>query len=361
MTSVTFILPGDVDDTTVPSGGNRYDREVCRGLRAAGWTVREVPIAGAWPSPGADARRDLTRVLAGQPDHAVVLLDGLVAGGVPDLVAPESERLRLVALVHLPLARETGLDPERAAALDALERRTLRAMTIVIATSEWTRGQLIDHYGLSPDRVRVAAPGVDPAPLAPGTDGAARLLCVAAVTPRKGQHVLVEALATLTDREWTCHLVGSRDRAATYVDRLHRTIDAHGLTDRIPVLGPRTGDDLEAEYAQADLTLLPSHAETYGMVVTESLARGIPVVATDVDGLPEALGLAPDGTLPGLLVPAGDPPALARALGRWLDEPMLRQRLRTSARERRSTLDGWDNTTRHVADALQRLPVGRAA
>ena len=361
MTTMTFILPGDVDDPTVPSGGNRYDREVGRGLRATGWTVRPIPIAGSWPWPGEEARRELARALAAQPDRAVVLLDGLVAGGVPDVVAPESDRLRLVALVHLPLTRETGLAPERAAELDALERRTLRAPVAVIATSEWTRDQLITHYGLSPDRVTVAAPGVDRAPLAPGTDGVSRLLCVAAVTPRKGQDVLVEALAASIDRRFTCDLVGSVDRAPAYVERLHRTIATHGLTERVRVLGPRHGDDLASAYAAADLTILPSHSEPYGMVVTESLAHGIPVLASDVDGIPEALGRAPDGTVPGLLVPAGDPSALAAALGRWFDEPDLRHGLRAAARARRSTLDGWDVTSRRVADALGRLDVGPPA
>jgi glycosyltransferase involved in cell wall biosynthesis len=358
MSAVHVILPGDIGG---PSGGNRYDDEVCRGLRAAGWTVHEIRISGEWPQPGPEARRDLARALAGLPDHAVVLLDGLVGGGVPELLIPESARLRLVALVHLPLARETGLAPHRAAELDALERRTLGAMSSVIATSDWTRGQLVDHFGLSPDRVHVVPPGVDRAPLAPGTDGASALLCVAAVTPRKGQDVLVEALATLTDRAWTCRCVGSLDRATSYVDSLHRTIAARGLTDRVHLTGPRTGDDLAAMYAAADLLVLPSHAEPYGMVVTEALARGIPVLASGVDGIPEALGRAPDGARPGLLVPAGDAAALALALRRWWDEPMLRQRLRTAAHARRSTLEDWARTSDRLAGVLDQSRVGRAA
>ena len=98
--------------------------------------------------------------------------------------------------------------------------------------------------------------------------------------------------------------------------------------------------------------MLASHAETYGMVVTEALARGLPVLATDVGGVTEALGHGDDGTRPGLLVPPGDPAALGAALRRWLDDAELRGRLRRAARERRASLRGWADTTSDVAGVL---------
>jgi glycosyltransferase involved in cell wall biosynthesis len=98
--------------------------------------------------------------------------------------------------------------------------------------------------------------------------------------------------------------------------------------------------------------VLPSHAETYGMVVTEALARGLPVITTAVGGLPEALGRTSDGRQPGLLVPAGDSGALAAALRCWLGDAELRQGLRAAARERRSTLTGWDVTSSRVTRVL---------
>jgi glycosyltransferase involved in cell wall biosynthesis len=278
-----------------------------------------------------------------------------VACAVPDIMVAEASRLRLAVLVHLPLADETGLTPDEAAELDALERETLRAAMAVIATSAWTGRRLIDHHGLPAARVHVAAPGVDTAPLAPGTDGASQLLCVAAVTPRKGQDVLVEALATSTDLSWSCVCVGGLDRAPGYVDRLRRLTETYHLGGRVRFVGPLTGDDLAASYAAADLVILASHAETYGMVVTEALSRGIPVLATAVGGVPEALGHAPDGSVPGMLVPAADPTALAGALRRWLGEPDTRRRLRSSARDRRATLPGWEVTTQAMAGVLEGL------
>jgi glycosyltransferase involved in cell wall biosynthesis len=346
---VSVVLPGDIDDPTNPSGGNRYDRRVCDGLGAAGWSVREVVVAGSWPHPTPADRARLAGALAAVPDGMAVLLDGLVACAAPDVLVPESGRLRLVVLVHLPLGDETGA----AADLDARERETLHAAAAVVATSAATGRRLVEHHDLPAAKVSVARPGVDPAPPHTGEAGGRHLLSVAAVTPRKGHDVLVEALATIADHPWQCVIAGALDRAPEHVAGLRRLIDTHRLGDRIRLVGPRSGAELDATYAAAELMVLASRAEPYGMVVTEALARGIPVVATAVDGLSEALGRAPDGSVPGLLVPAENPPALADAVRRWLTEPATRDRLRASARARRGNLDRWPVTVEHLARALE--------
>ncbi|MFD5518199.1 glycosyltransferase family 4 protein [Streptomyces sp. NPDC127066] len=354
--TVHFVMPGGVDDPATPSGGNAYDRRLCLDLPGFGWQVERHIVAGEWPRPGAAARTELTRTLADLPDGTVVLLDGIVACGVPEIVAPEADRLRLVVLVHLPLGDETGLEPAVAAELDALERTTLRAVSAVVATSEWAVRRLVAHHGLAPDRVHAAAPGADIAPLASGTDGVSRLLCVAAVTPRKGQHRLIEALATVTDLPWSCVCVGGLTQDPAYVDHLRALIERHGLGDRLHLAGPQAGAELDASYAAADLMVLTSYAETYGMAVTEALARGIPVLATDVGGVPEAVGRAPDGGVPGILVPPEDPAALAAELRGWFGEADVRRRLKAAARGRRAALDGWATTARSLAGVLGRLP-----
>ena len=352
------VLPGDIDDPAAPSGGNRYDRRLLDHLPGTGWRPHELAIGGTWPRPGAPARRELASALASIPDGGAVLLDGLVACAAADVVAPEAARLGLTIVVHLPLSDETGLTPGEAARFDALERESLRAAAAVVATSAGTARRLIDHHGLDPARVHVAPPGVDTAPLAVGTAGGTELLCVAAVTPRKGHDVLVEALATLTDQPWHCVCVGALDQAPDHVDRLRRLTATYGLDDRVRFAGPVVGAGLAARYAAADLLILASHAETYGMVVTESLARGIPVLATAVGGVPEALGWAADGSVPGMLVPAADPAALAAALRGWLGEPRTRHRLRVAARDRRAALSGWAVTARTIADVLDRMAPG---
>ncbi|MFJ3304108.1 glycosyltransferase family 4 protein [Streptomyces sp. NPDC086549] len=354
--TVHFVMPGGVDDAANPSGGNAYDRRLCLDLPGFGWQVTKHAVDGAWPRPGAAARDELARTLGELPDGTVVLLDGLVACGVPEIVVPEAERLRLAVLVHLPLGDETGLDPAVAADLDARERAVLRAVPAVVATSDWAVRRLVSHHGLAPERVHVAAPGADIAPLAAGTDGVSHLLCVATVSPRKGQHRLVEALAAVRDLPWSCTCVGGLGQDPEYVAHLRSLIAKYGLTDRLHLAGPRSGADLDASYAAADLMVLTSYAETYGMAVTEALARGIPVLATDVGGLPEAVGRAPDGGVPGILVPPEDPAALAAELRGWFGEADVRRRLKAAARGRRAALDGWATTARSLAGVLLRLP-----
>ncbi len=350
MTEVHVVVPEGIDDPARPSGGNAYDRRVCRGLAALGWAVHQHPIAGAWPRPGAAGHAALARALRRIPDGAVVLLDGLIASAVPQALVPQAHRLRQVVLVHMPLGHRPP-DGE-AGAVRAREREALAAAAAVVTTSAWTRRRLLELYALPADLVHVAEPGVDAAGLAPGTAAGDALLCVAAVTPDKGHDVLLDALATATDLSWRCACVGSLDRDAGFADGVRRRAQDGGLGDRVRFAGPRTGPELDRAYAAADVLVLASQAETYGMVVAEALARGLPVIAADVGGVTEALGRADDGTRPGLLVAPGDPAALGAALRAWLGDAELRGRLRRAARERRGSLRRWPATTSVLAGVL---------
>jgi len=360
VSEVHVIFPEGIDDPARPSGGNTYDRKVCLGLGALGWTVREHPVPGAWPRPDEVAHTSLVGTLRRIPDGEVVLLDGLIASAAPEALLPHARRLRQVVVVHMPLGGHPPEPEPRArghAALDraaaARERDALGGAAAVITTSGWTRDRLLALYGPPSDRVHVAEPGVDAAEPATGSAAGNALLCIAAVTRGKGHDVLLDALATARDLSWLCACVGSLDRDPAFADRVRRRAWARGLGDRIRFTGPRTGPELERAYAAADVLVLPSRAETYGMVVTEALARGVPVVASDVGGVSEALGHGKDSGRPGLLVPPGDPVALGAALRRWLEDPKLRARLRRTARERRESLRPWATTAADVAAVLR--------
>ncbi len=340
-----FVLPGDVDDVTVPSGGNAFDRRISNGLAAAGHQVHEIPIHGGWPWPGRTARTELMAALDALPDGAPVLIDGLVACGVPEIIVPRAARLRVAVLFHAPLRD----------ARPGAELKTLRAAHTVIVTSPWSARWLAGHYGLDARKIHVVPPGVDPAPLAVGTDGFSKLLCVASVSEVKGHDLLVDALANVADLPWTCSIVGSLRRDEEFAVRLRERIAAHGLADRIDMTGPRTGGRLAAAYRAADLVVLPSRAETYGMVVTEALARGIPVLARAVDAVPETLGRDSDGRVPGLLVPPVGPAALAEGLCQWFSDLRLRAQLRAAACRRRRDLRPWSESARQMAEVLDRL------
>jgi glycosyltransferase involved in cell wall biosynthesis len=337
------VLPAGVDDPSRPSGGNLYDRRVLDGLVRRGRRVEEHAVAGAWPVPDSDDLARLGGVLASLPDDCVVLVDGLVASGSAAVLPREARRLRLVVLMHMP----AGPDHSEALVLDAA--------AAVVTTSAWARTQLRSWYGLR--QVDVALPGVDPVDrVSRHRDaGGTSFLCVAAVQRAKGHDVLLAALAALGDRAWTLTCVGSLDVDPSFVAALQTQVYARTWERRVLFTGPLTPAALSTSYDAADLLVLPSRSESYGMVVAEALAHGLPVVASAVGGVPEALGgREPVGAMPGLLVPPDDAPALTGALRSWLDDPGLRARLSRSATRRGPAVRSWEATVSDVADVLSR-------
>jgi glycosyltransferase involved in cell wall biosynthesis len=314
--------------------------------------VQEHAVPGPWPAP---AREDLARlatIVRGLPDGALALVDGLVASSAPGVLVPESARLRLVVLVHMPAGDDAAAGSATTVA-HRQEAEVLAAACGVVTSSPWSRQRLVERHSLPAARIHVAEPGVDPGRVAVGTASGGELLCVAAVAPHKGQDLLLAALTEVAHLPWTCRCVGRLDRDPGFVDRLRAQARDAGLHERVRFDGPLTGERLDAAYAGADLLVHPSRGETYGMVVTEALAHGLPVVATAVGGLPEALDGAPGRERPGLLVPPEDPSALAGALHAWLAQADLRRRLRQAARRRRTTLSGWSSTADRVARVLR--------
>lgn len=309
-----------------PTGGNVYDGHLRRELVARGW---DVITHEADPD-------DVSATVADIASGELVLVDSLVASWAPQ--AFRSRAPGVVPLVHLIF----GVAGERELLADA---------GAVVATSEWTRRRLVRER-VDPRRVHIAVPGVERARLRTGTPSGSRLVCVATLVPDKGHDVLVAALAELIDLDWTCTLVGSLDRDPEYVERLRKRAAQAGITDRIRFAGEVSRDELETTYAQSDLALLPSRGETYGMVVAEALMHGVPVIASKVGGVPEALGTVERGN-PGMLVRPDDPAALARALRRWLEDPSLRRWLRQLTGDRRRTLPTWSATAAAVVQALE--------
>jgi glycosyltransferase involved in cell wall biosynthesis len=345
------VVPEGVDDLSRPSGGNVYDRRALHGLAALGWSVAELSVPGSWPRPEHADLLELDTLLVGIPAGSVVLVDGLVASGAAAVLPRYARRLRLVVLVHMPLGPDRG------------EQLVLSSATAVVTTSDWSRERLRAWYGLR--GVHVAVPGTDPpgsrAPRA-HAGGGTSLLCVAAVHPGKGHDLLLEALAALGDRAWTLTCVGSLEIDPPHVCAVQTQVYARSWERRVTFTGPLAGGSLAAAYEEADLVVLSSRSESYGMVVAEALAHGVPVVATAVGGVPEALGGGPAGALPGLLVPAEDPAALTGALRAWLDDPGLRERLALAADRRRPSVRRWPETVADLDDVLRRVtacdPVG---
>jgi len=349
---LALIVPGDPDQ---PTGGYRYDARVAQELRRLGLAVDVVGLAGRFPDADERAGAALDSTLSALPDGRLAVIDGLALGGLPEIAHRHAGRLALIALVHHPLADETGLTPALRDRLLDCESRALAACRRIVTTSEFTARRLFD-LGVDPHRVRVVPPGVDPAaPRQPADSPVQRLLCVGSLVPRKGQDLLIDALAGLKDLSWRLALVGDPDRDSEFARSLEGDIDRHGLAERIEILGVQRPDALDATYRNADLLVVPSHYEGYGMVVTEALARALPMIATTggalIDTVPPTAALQ---------VPAGDRRALADALRRWLVDSDLRAEKQAGAQRLRRSLDDWTATGRRFAEALD-ITIGKTA
>jgi glycosyltransferase involved in cell wall biosynthesis len=348
MRRVAFAVPGHLE---TPTGGYAYDRRTIAELERLGWPVELVDVGEGFPWPGKStrsaARTRLLKVSAGQP----IVIDGLALGVIPEIAAELAARNPLLALVHHPLALEWGLSADQVDVMRCSERAALAAARAVVVTSPATARIVASDYGVPPDRITVARPGNDPVPQARGSGSdAPHLLSVGAVVPRKGFDVLVKALATLDDLPWRLTIVGDLTRDATAAAALRAGIAGHSMTDRIAVLGATSSEHLASLYDTADLFVLASHFEGYGMAYAEALAYGLPVIGTTAGAIPE--------TVPseaGVLVAAGDPAALAEALRRTITDTELRSRLSQGARAAAQQLPTWPQTGAIFADALERL------
>jgi glycosyltransferase involved in cell wall biosynthesis len=344
----------DRDD---PTGGNVYNRALIAELRTLGIDIRPQELAGPWPDGDASTHLALARALR---STAACLVDGIVACGSPDVVAAAVESGHSVTIVvHLPLGDEFGIGPARRQRYALLESRAVHAASGVLCSSRWAAAELISRYGR--DDVGVAVPGVTPAAVSRGSQdsGLPRLLGLASLTPTKDQLTLIRALAQLADLPWTADLIGSDRADPDYAARVRTEIVAAGLSERIMVHGVLVGEALDQKWAAADLLVLTSRVETYGLVVTEALAHGIPAVVSVGTGAVEALqeGATPDSAeTPGTAVPAADPEGLATVLRSWLTEPVLRRSWRQAALDRRDTLPGWQQTAEAVVAYLNRPP-----
>ena len=352
MRHVHVVVPESIDNPARPSGGNVYDRRLCAELGAHGWQVRPHVVAGSWPAPDAAARHAFAAVLAAVPDGRPVVVDGLLASTVPDLLAPHAGRVRLVALVHMPLGVSKDADAMHGR---KAECRVLHSCRAVVTTSRWTRDTLLRLYRLAPGRIHVAVPGSDPVAPTCGRRRGNRLLCVASIESHKGHDQLVMALANTVDLPWQLRCVGALDKDPAFVDRVRRLLDRTGVADRVELTGPLAGSDVHRMYDDADILVLASSFESYGMVVTEALAHALPVIATAVGGIPEALGRTADGRVPGVLVPPGDSQELAAAIRHWLTDPASRRLLRQAAASRRTTLPRWSTTAGTVSHVLHQV------
>jgi glycosyltransferase involved in cell wall biosynthesis len=340
-----FAIPGDLDS---PTGGYAYDRRMIAELRRLGWTIEHLALSGRFPVPDTATLEETYRTLTRLPVGIPIIVDGLALGALPDIGRRLAPDHLLVAMVHHPLALESGVTPERATVLRASERSALRTARAVIVNSRATGAVLAAEFGVPAEHITVAPPGTDPATIAPIPGGdVPRLLSVGTMVPRKGFDLLVAALAALQDLPWQLTIVGDTERDPATTQAVQRAIDAARLGSRIALTGALPAGALPKHYAAADTFVLASRHEGYGMAYAEAIAHGLPVIGTTAGAIAEAV---PEGT--GILVPPDDVPALTEALRQMLGDAGARRRFSDAARRAALGQPRWADSAARFASAL---------
>ena len=217
------------------------------------------------------------------------------------------------------------------------ETRIVGACDRIVAANVVERAELLRDYGAAPSRIATIPCGVDTELFVPGDRAAARarlglderpvLLWVGRVAPIKGLDTLLDAVARLRTTGLAVRLLivgGDADEPMSEHElSLRRRIEALGLADSVSFVGPQPQGVLPLYYAAADVTVLPSYYESFGMVALEAMACGSPVIASRVGGLVTTVR---DGVT-GFLVPEADVDALAERIAMLVADPDLRWRV----------------------------------
>ena len=338
---LTFAISADYERAT---GGWVYNQRLLEGLARLGWRIHRLTLPAGFPHPSPAARAEAAAAFRGLANGTLVLVDQLCLGVLPEVAKAEAQRLRLVMIVHHPLALEDARSHATSLAFAQSEREALRHVAGVIATSPTTARLLAIDYAVDYERIIIAAPGVNRAPAARGGGNRTlNLLSVGAVVPRKDHGALIAALAGLRHLPWRLLIVGNTTRAPAHVAQIRARIAASGLSSRVTLTGELSARALARRCQTADLYVAASRHEGYGMAIAEALAHGLPVITTRASAVGQWIGHRG-----ALVVPNGNTAQLRAALARFLSKPALRAELRRGALARRRALPTWEATAEAV-------------
>lgn len=347
MKRVIFAFPGELN---TPTGGYIYDRRIIDGLQSLGWQVELLSLGAGFPYPSARTLEEAAKLLQAIAPDILIVMDGLALGVLPEAVAACAKKNPVIALVHHPLALESGLSSEQALAFRSSETEALRHVVRVIVTGPATARDLARSFEVRPESIEVVCPGTARAPLAQGSGSdTLHLLSVGSVTPRKGFDILLAALHPLAHLPWTLSIAGDLSRDARAPSQLKHDIERFGFESRVQALGVVDDRQLDALYRTADVFVLASLFEGYGMAFAEALARGLPVIGTTGGAIPDTV---PSGA--GILVAPGDIERLTQALRNVMQDSVLRATLSAGAKKAAALQPTWEESAERFGEILSR-------
>lgn len=349
MAELYFAIPGDINTLT---GGYAYDRRLIAELHALGHKIEPLHFSNQFPVPDAEALADAAAQFAALPDQAVVIADGLAYGVMDTIAEQHAGRLNIIALCHHPLKLEAGLSTAQAQQLFLSEQRALNAAKGVLVTSHMTGKILTEQFAIPATKIAVALPGTDPQTFAPCIGHPPVLLTLATLTRRKAHDLLIDALAAIKHLEWKARFVGGMDFDPAWTELLKNKVSAYGLEQRILFIGNVA--DSTSEYAAADLFVLPSLFEGYGMAFAEALSFGLPIVAARAGAVPDVVP-----NTAGILVAPDNSFLVADALQKLLTDKNLLKNLQIGAQAAARSLPSWRDTAAVVTHLINQITVNK--
>lgn len=334
--TVYFLISGNLHSLT---GGYLYNTHIINGLKGMG---HRVDILGTdWHWKDSDSLEKICRYnLEKLPHGTCIVVDSLLLASLHHIVQEFGDRLMFLGLIHLPASYDilSGVHGE----LAVEELVALNHMRRVIVTGRFTF-DLLCNAGLDSDKIRIVEPGTERFPrkkqykLVPS-----ELLYIANYSALKAQDVLIRALCRITAWDWTLHLYGDMERDREYTASVRSLIQQLKMEHKIIMHGIVERLEISSVFLNADLFVMPSLFESYGMALSESLAHGLPVVTTSAGNIPYTV---PAGM--GLLTEPGDEEQLADAIRSLFDDPARYSALCSAASQYNKQVRSWEKA---VAD-----------
>ncbi len=346
---IGLIVYGDLEERT---GGNIYDQELLRGLAALGATTTVLTLRER-RAPSGDGESVDTLLARLDPWRFDVLLQDELCHAVLNVINASlgaRDRPLRIAIVHnLGYTIATGEDATRG---KQSEREFLRGVHGCVVNSTFTQREVEALVGHAIPSI-VAYPSVGPdlgrgggnGPRAVANGRPVRVLSVANLSAVKGVHYLLDALAAVRRHPWTLELVGSTERDARYAQSIEEQIDTLGLAERIQMSGEFRGSALRAAYERADVMVLASPQEGFGIACLEAMRCGCPVIASSDGAARELVGHEGHG----LLVDPTDHMAFVATLTRAFSEPERMHAMGAAAHRRAMEHPTWATAAARVA------------